>query len=117
MYLIVSLIINALALYVTAFLFHGIRFDSWQALLVTAIVLGIINTFIRPIVQFLALPLSILTFGIFALVVNAAMFLLASYIVPGFHIDSFWTAFWGAIVLSLTSTFLDSLAKPKPANF
>lgn len=113
MYLIVSLVINALALYVTDFLFVGIRFDNWQALLVTAIVLGILNSFIRPVVQFLALPLSILTFGIFALVINAAMLALASLIVPGFHVDGFWTAFWGAIVLSLTSTFLSSLAKPK----
>lgn len=117
MYLIASLVINALALYVTDFLFLGISFDNWQSLLVSAIVVGIVNSFIRPVVQFLALPLSILTFGIFALVVNAAMLLLAAMIVPGFHVDGFWTAFWGAIVLSLTSTFLSSLAKPKPESF
>ena len=116
MYLIASLIINALALYVTDYLFVGIRFDNWQALLVSAIVVGIVNSFIRPIVQVLALPISILTLGIFALVINALMLLLAAYLVPGFHIDGFWTAFWGAIVLSITSTFLSALVKPKPTQ-
>lgn len=116
MYLIGSLIINALALYVTDFLFVGIGFDSWQALFVSAIVLGILNSFIRPVVQILALPISILTLGIFALVINAAMLSLATWMVPGFHIDGFWTAFWGAIVLSITSTFLSSISKPRPNN-
>jgi putative membrane protein len=101
---------------VTDFLFVGIRFDSWQALLVSAIVVSIVNSFIRPVIQILALPISILTLGIFALVINAAMLSLAAWLVPGFHIDSFWTAFWGAIVLSIVSTFLSSLTKPHPAN-
>ncbi len=116
MYLIASLLVNALALYVTDFLFVGIGFDSWQALSVSAIVLGILNSFIRPVVQILALPISILTFGIFALVVNAVMLLLASLIVPGFHIAGFWSAFWGAIVLSIISTFLSSISKPNQSN-
>lgn len=116
MYLIASLIINALALYVTDFLFVGIGFDSWQALLVSAIVIGFVNTFIKPIAQLIALPISILTIGIFALLINVAMLGLTAFIVPGFHIDGFWTAFWGAIVLSITSAFLSSISKPKQSN-
>lgn len=115
MNLIASLLINALALYLIDFLFVGISFNSWQSLLVSAIVLGIVNSFIRPVIQLLALPISILTLGIFALIVNAAMLALAAWIVPGFHIATFWTAFWGAIVLSITSTFLSSITKPQPS--
>lgn len=113
MNLIGVLLINSLALYVTDYLISGIYIDSWQALLVSAVVIGFVNTSIRPIAQLVALPITILTIGVFALVINVAMLALAAFIVPGFHIDNFWSALLGTIVLALTSAVLNSLSKPK----
>ncbi len=111
MKLIVSWLINALALYITAYLIHGISFDRPQTLFVAALVIGIINTLLKPILQLITLPITILTFGIFALIINTAMLALAAAIVPGFTIHGFWSAFFGAIVLSIVSTFLHSMVK------
>jgi putative membrane protein len=69
--------------------------------LVLAVVLGLINVFIKPIVFLLTLPLNILTLGIFSLVINALFVMIASYIVPGFAVFGFWPAFWFAIIFSL----------------
>jgi putative membrane protein len=96
-------IISALALLIVAWLFNGIWFDTIGAAFVTALVLGLLNTFIRPVLKLLALPLTILTLGIFALVINAVMLLITSHFVSGFHVDGFFTAFFGSIVLSVIS--------------
>jgi len=107
------LLINSLALYVTDYLISGIYIESWQALLVSAVVIGLVNTFIKPIAAIITLPITILTIGVFALLVNVAMLALAAFIVPGFHIDNFLSAFLGTIVLSLTSSVLNRVSKPK----
>lgn len=116
MRLIIGLVINALALLVTAKIVPGIHIDSGTTLLVAAIVIAGVNTFIRPVVQLISLPLTILTLGIFALVVNALMLELAAWLVKGFIVDGFWAAFFGTIVLSITSTFLSAIAKPNHSN-
>lgn len=116
MKLIASWLINALALYVTDYIIGGISFDRWQTLFVAALVIGIINSLIKPIAHLIALPITILTLGLFALIVNTAMIALAAKIVPGFSIDGFWSAFFGAIVLSIVSTFLHSTIKENQQN-
>jgi putative membrane protein len=115
-WIIVGTFINALALYITAALITGFEIDGLMTLLISALVIGAINTFIKPIAQILSLPLTLLTFGIFALIVNTAMIALAAGIVPSWHIDGFWPAFWGAILLSICSAILSSLIKPKQTN-
>lgn len=116
MNLVVVLLVNSLALYVTDYLISGIYIDSWQALLVSAVVIGFVNTFIRPIAQLVSLPITILTIGVFALLVNVALLALSAFIVPGFHIDNFLSALLGTIVLSLTSAVLNSLSRPKTSE-
>ena len=107
MKLVARLAINVLALFVVAYLVPGFHLAGfWTA----AVVIGVVNTFIRPIVQIIALPISILTFGIAALVINVLLFWGASMLVPGFTIDSFLTAFIASIVLSLISWFMHKLA-------
>ncbi|MGB8954507.1 MAG: phage holin family protein [Tumebacillaceae bacterium] len=97
------------AMWIVAWMFDGIRFDSaWDAI-VAAVVLGVINVVINPVFQFLALPVTVLTFGLFALVINTICLLVASSIVAGFHVDGFWTAFWGSIVLGLITGLLNGL--------
>ena len=95
--------INLLALVVAGSLISGITIQSITMGIVAAGILGIVNAVIRPIVLILTLPINLLSLGFFTLVINAAMLMLVSEVVPGFVIGSFWAAFWGAIVISLVS--------------
>ena len=111
MKLFVRLLINALALYVVDYLVPGMSFADYQSLFVAAVVIGVVNTFIRPILQVIALPITIVTFGIGALLINVLLLWLVSYIVPGFVIDRFLTAVIASLLLSLVSWFLHHLAR------
>jgi putative membrane protein len=93
-------IISAIAIIISAYLIPGVIVTPLGAL-VLAVVLGLINVFIKPIVFLLTLPLNILTLGIFSLVINALFVMLASSIIPGFLVSGFWPAFWFAIIFSL----------------
>ncbi|HJY98911.1 MAG TPA: phage holin family protein [Patescibacteria group bacterium] len=110
MMLIVRLAINVFALFVVDYLVAGFELANIQAGIVAAVAIGVVNTFIRPILHIIALPISILTFGIFALIINVLLLWGTSKLVPGFVIDSFMTAFVGSILLSLVSWFMQRLA-------
>lgn len=94
-------------LWVAAALVSGISFTSTGALLVAALVLGILNAVVRPILIVLTLPVTVVTLGLFLFVINAAMLKLASALVDGFQVDGFWSAVFGALVLSLVSLVLN----------
>ena len=104
-------LVIALALWVTAYILPGVNFDSTTALAIAAIVLGLINAVIRPILTILTLPITILTLGLFYLLVNGFVFFLASKIVPGFEVAGFWWAVLGAFVVGLISWFVGSFFK------
>ena len=95
--------ITALGLWVAGQLFDGLHFSSPAKLAVAAILLGIVNAFVRPLAFILTLPITVLTLGLFLLVLNAAMIGLVAWIVPGFTISGFWTAVGAALVVSLVS--------------
>jgi putative membrane protein len=99
----VRLLITALGLWVADQLLPGIAFDSTGALIVSALVLGVVNAVIRPILLILTLPLTVLTLGFFILIVNGISLALVAALVPGFHIAGLWSATIGAIIVSLTS--------------
>lgn len=99
---------GALALYLTAGLLSGIELRGVASILGGALAIGIVNALFRPILLLLTLPLTIVTFGFFALVVNALLLWLASTFVPGFHVAGFWSAFFGSALLSIF-TFLINL--------
>ena len=101
MKLLIHWAISALFLYVLSVLFSGIVVESALAAIVAAIVLGLINATIKPILQVISLPITILTLGIFYLVINGLMLMLVSALVPGFTVNGFGTAFFAAIILSL----------------
>jgi len=107
---IFRLALNVLALFIVEYLVPGFHLASIWTGVVAAVVIGLVNTFIRPILQLIALPLSILTFGIVAFLINVALLYGASMLVPGFTIDTFMTALIASIVLSLVSWFLHTLA-------
>ena len=110
MNLLVRLLINVFALLVVEYIIPGFRLETFQAAIVAAIVIGVVNSFIRPIVQFVALPITILTLGIAAFLINVALLWGVAEIVPGFDIDSFLTAAIASIALALVSAFLQKLA-------
>ena len=97
----VTIILNAVFLYVLSLLFGGITIDGWVAALVAGLVVGLVNAIVKPILQVISLPITILTLGFFYLVVNGLMLMLVSAIVPGFTVTGFWTAFFAAIVFSV----------------
>jgi putative membrane protein len=104
--------INALALLLAAQIFPKISFDSRQATLIAALVLALVNTYLRPLVVILTLPINILTLGLFTLVINGMMLELVSWIIPAFHVEGFWTAVGGALVISIVSCLLNLLLQP-----
>ncbi len=92
---------TAIGLGFATLLVPGIKAKNVLAFLIAAAVLGLINTFLRPALWFLTAPLSVVTFGIFALVINAFMIMLAAALVPNFEVKSFGSAFWGAVIMAL----------------
>ncbi len=94
-------------LWVAAALISGISFSSTGALLVAALVLGILNAIVRPILIILTLPVTVVTLGLFLFVINAGMLKLTSAMVDGFQVEGFWSAVFGALVLSLVSLVLN----------
>jgi putative membrane protein len=110
MNLITQLVINVVALLVVGYVVPGFFLADFKAAIVAAVVIGVINTYIKPIFQLLALPFTIVTFGIAAFLINVLLLMLSAAIVPGFEIDSFLTAAIASILLTLTSWFLHKLA-------
>ncbi|PIR97914.1 MAG: hypothetical protein COT89_02485 [Candidatus Colwellbacteria bacterium CG10_big_fil_rev_8_21_14_0_10_42_22] len=87
-------------------LLPSVSIDGFLTALVAALVLGIINTFLKPIITFVAFPINLLTFGLFTLVINAGLVMLATYIVPGFEVAGFWSAVLFGFLLSIISPII-----------
>lgn len=107
--ILIQWIISAAGLLIVTHVLPGFVVDGIGAALLAAVVIGLINATIGLFLKIITIPLSILTFGIFLLVINALMLMLASSVVPGFHISGFWTAFFGALVLAIISMILRRL--------
>jgi putative membrane protein len=103
-------LVTGIALWVTAYILPGVVVSSWQALAIAAIVLGLLNALVRPVLVLLTLPITVLTLGLFYLIINGLVFLLAAKLVPGFAVAGFWWAVLGALVVSLVSWLVGNLA-------
>ena len=99
--LFIAWLSTAIGLGIATLMVSGIQSKSFIAFFLTATVLGLINTFIRPALWFLTAPLSVLSFGLFALVINALMIMLAATLVPKFEVKSFGSAFLGAVIMAI----------------
>ena len=108
--MIFRLLILTIAVFVAAFIIPGVTIDSTTTLVVVAILLGVVNTFLKPILVVLTIPLTILTLGIFLLVLNGLLVLLVGSVVPGFHVSGILTAILFSIVVSIVSSLLSSLS-------
>lgn len=115
MKLLIRWLIVSLALFIAAWLVPGIRVEgtAWIVYAVMAVILGLVNAFVRPLLKALSCPLIILTLGLFVLVINGLTLWLASFIANwfeiGFYIDGFWSAFLGALIVSIVSVILSAL--------
>jgi len=112
--LLLSWILNAISLailvYAIAPFFHiGVTAHNLGTLVIAALVFGIVNAIVRPILTLLSIPLIVVTLGLFLFVVNALLLWLVGAIVPGFHVDGFWAAFWGAIWLGIISWIVNGI--------
>ncbi len=108
---LIRLVVNAVALLIVAHILPGVHVSSLTGSLVAALVLGIVNAVLRPILVILTLPVVILTLGLFTLVINAITFYIVGHLGIGLEVDGFWSAFFGAIVLTIVSYLLSTLVR------
>jgi putative membrane protein len=101
--ILIAWLITTIAILLAAYLIPGIRIASAGAVIIGAAILGILNAFLKPILVVLTFPLTIVTLGLFLLVINALMFLLAGALVKGFEVKSFWSALLGSLIVSIVS--------------
>lgn len=99
----------AAAIWLTSLLFDGIQVGGLLAVLLASLALAVLNALVRPILLLVTLPLTVVTLGLFVFVVNAAVLKLAAFFVPGFQVTGFWTALFGAIVLSVLNMALNAV--------
>ncbi|HEX2531296.1 MAG TPA: phage holin family protein [Burkholderiaceae bacterium] len=113
MRLLLAWLINAAALFALPFIMQSIQVESFSAALFAALVLGLVNTLIRPLLVLLTLPATVLTLGLFIFVINGLLFWMVANFIEGFHVAGFWSAVGGAILYSVISWALSSLLLDK----
>jgi putative membrane protein len=102
--IILRTLIAMLGLFIASALLSGVHIEGTGSVIVAALLLALVNAFVRPVAILLTLPLTIVTLGLFLLVINAAMFGLVAAILDGFSVAGFWSAVFGALIVSITST-------------
>lgn len=108
-----QLIITSIAAYITTWLLPGVELDGYLSAVILAALLGFLNVFIKPLIIILTIPFTILTFGLFLIVINALIILLADYLMDGFRVAGFWQAFFFSFILTLIVSVLDNIIRPK----
>ena len=110
---LIRAVVVGIGLWLASMIVSGIAFNSTQTLIAAALLLGIVNAFVRPIIVLLTLPITLLTLGLFLLVINALMIMLVAWFLPGFLVAGFWSAVFAAIVVSLTSWVMSGWIGPR----
>ncbi|MTI19771.1 phage holin family protein [Fulvivirga sp. RKSG066] len=107
---IIKLLLSALAVIITSYLLSGVHVDGFTVALIVAAILALLNTIIRPILVILTIPITIFTLGLFLLVINAIIILIADSIVPGFEVDGFWWALIFSVILSILNSLFQGFS-------
>jgi len=105
---IARILVSGLVVLITSYLLPGVHLDNFITAVLVALVLAVLNAFVKPLLIILTLPITVFTLGLFLLVINAFLILLASHLVNGFQVDGFWWALLFSIILSLISSFFES---------
>jgi putative membrane protein len=111
MRLLFRLFLNALTVILVTYLVPGVMIKDFPHAFIAAVIIGLVNAIVRPIFQLLSLPITLVTLGLFTLVINALMFWLASSISPGFSVTDFWSAFWGGLIFWIVSWATNGLIR------
>lgn len=111
MKILLALLLNGIAVFITAYVLTGVTVDTFTTALIVGIVLGAVNTFLKPILLLLTLPLNVLTLGLFTFVINGILVYLTSMVIPGFYVASLLWAIAFSLVVTLVSSFISSLNK------
>lgn len=110
---LINLVLNALAIMLAAYLLPGIQVEGFTSAIMLALVLSLLNVTIKPVLVVLTIPVSVVTLGLFLIVINAGVILLADYFIPGTNIDGFWWAILFGFIVSIVNSILYSLAGTK----
>lgn len=108
---IIKILVNSLAIFLTAMLLPGIHVDNMVTAICVAAMLAILNAVLKPVLIFLTLPITLITFGFFLLVINAGVILLTDYLIDGFSVDGFWWAILFSIVVFILNSIMENIAK------
>lgn len=111
--LLITLLVTAISLFIISKLPTGVEIDTFGKAIISAIVFGIVNALLRPILAFLTLPITFLTFGLFSVIINAIVFGIAAFLVPGFRLRwGFWSALIGSFALAVINSFIFNIIPP-----
>lgn len=116
MNLVIKIVISSLAVFLTAYLLPGISVDGYVTAIWVAVVLALLNGFLKPLLVIFTIPVTVLTLGLFLLVINAAIIMLAGHFVDGFYVDGFWWALIFSLVLSVITSLMESLGGKSERN-
>jgi putative membrane protein len=106
---IIKVLLSAFAVVITSYLLPGVHVNDFLVAIILALVLALFNVTVKPLLIFLTIPFTILTLGLFLLVINAVIILLADYLIPGFVVDGFWWALGFSIILSIVNSLLNDI--------
>ncbi len=113
---LVKIIISAFAVMIASYLLPGVKVDTFTTALLVALVFAFLNTFLKPLLIILTIPITVFSLGLFLLVINAGIVLIASRIVESFHVEGFWWALAFSIIMTITASILESIGNPKPRS-
>jgi|YelNatPaOPRAMG01_1025707.scaffolds.fasta_scaffold13446_3 putative membrane protein len=102
-------LVLTIAICLVPYIIQGISVSNFGYALLAALILGILNLIIKPIIQIITLPINIITLGLFTLVINAILLEMVAWLVPGFYVATFWSAIWGGLIISIVSGILNWL--------
>lgn len=109
--IIINLLVSALAVIISSYVLPGVRVDSFVTALIVAVVLAVLNAFLKPVLTVLSLPLTVLTLGLFLFVINAIIVILADKLISGFHVDGWLWAIIFSLILTVVNSLLGSIVK------
>ena len=110
---ILKILVSSLAVFFGAYILLGVYLDGFPTAILVALVMGFLNAFLKPILVVLTIPITLITFGLFLMVINAVIIILADYALDGFAVNSFFTAVLYSIIVSLITWILEAIANPK----
>lgn len=113
---LLRILVTSLAAFAAAYILPGVHIDQYVTAIILAVVFALLNVILKPILVILTLPITLVTLGLFLLVINAVIILIASHFIGGFHVSGFWSALWFSILLSVFTSLMSRLGGKRPLS-